>query len=372
MRKTFCLLTPPGRSAVATTLVRGENLASVLATRLVNQRSEPIQLRLLRPTFGYWQNSESGEEGLVACLLDDNTAEIHSHGGTLAPQLIGDTLLVDGFEQLTPEQLIAESCSTWMGNIRQALVHAPTQKTAVRLLRLYQDTPVHLAKLKDLALAEPANAVERIERALSFAQYGAHLSQPWKVVICGQPNVGKSSLINAISGFERTIVHDSPGTTRDVVSQITAIHGWPIQLTDTAGVRVATDEIERQGVERAIEEAQNADLRIALFDASKSWSEADNQILAQLSPELVVHNKTDQRLDDSKRPAGIFISATERNGLEGLMNTIASKLIPQEPLANDWFPVNEQQCEILRKIKTLIQEGKSKDAASMIQSLIGQ
>ena len=367
MQKTFCLLTPLGRGAVATTWVRGKSLASELAKRLMGPSSQPIQLELLRPTFGYWQNSQSGQEGLVACLLDENTVEIHSHGGMLAPQLIGDTLVEDGFERLTPEQLVADTCSDWIATLRQALVHAPTKKTAIRLLRLYQNSPQHLTNLQTQILADPSKAGEQIETALSFAAFGAHLRQPWKVVVCGHPNVGKSSLINALSGFERTIVHDSPGTTRDVISQVTAINGWPILLTDTAGVRDAADEIEQRGVERAIQEAKNADLRIALFDASNQWSEADARVLDQISPELIVHNKIDRKQNDPDRPQGILVSATERIGLDELMATIIQTLIPQEPPSEQWFPINERQSEILRQVSSLVRKNQLSEAASIIQ-----
>ena len=366
MKNTFCLLTPPGRSAVATIMLRGKDLNSYVATRFVGNSSRPIQLKRLRPTFGYWQN-ESSQEGLVACMTDDHTVEIHSHGGTLAPQLISDTLLMDGFEELSPAQMVAESCSKWMAGIRQALIHAPTKKTALRLLKLYQDTPKQLAGLEQLILDQPDKAITEIEVALSFQSFGAHLSQPWKVVICGQPNVGKSSLINAISGFERTIVHDTPGTTRDVVSQVTAINGWPVLLTDTAGVRATDDEIEHQGVQKALQEANSADLRIGLFDASKTWDEDDAQVLQQLKPELIVHNKQDKQQVDSNRPEGLSISATERIGLENLMDAMTTTLIPEVPQSDQWFPIDGQQSEILRQVITLIQKSQLAGATAIIR-----
>lgn len=370
MRRRFCLLTPPGRSAVATTWVRGENLAEQLSTRLVNRQSQPIHLKPLRPTFGYWKNSNHGEEGLVACLLNEDTAEIHSHGGSLAPQLIGDTLINDGFEQLTPDQWIAETCTVWIGGIRGTLIHAPTKKTAVRLLKLYQTSLASLAELAVQIRSDPSGAIAKIDQVLSFSEFGLHLSQPWHVVVCGQPNVGKSSLINAISGFDRTIVHDSPGTTRDVVSQGTAFDGWPILLTDTAGVRDATDKVEQQGVEKAILESETADLRIAVFDSSKAWSSADQSILDQIQPELIVHNKMDLQINDPERPKGIFVSATEKLGLNNLLEKVVSILIPDEPLETDWFPVNKLQCEVLRNVNERIKNGEIEDAASIIQRQI--
>src|SRR4029453_3197945 len=82
-----------------------------------------------------------------------------------------------------------------------------------------------------------SDAVELLGAVLEFAELGQHLTAPWRVVLAGPPNVGKSSLINALAGYQRTIVSHVPGTTRDVVTTTTAIDGWPVELADTAGLR---------------------------------------------------------------------------------------------------------------------------------------
>ncbi len=366
MRRTFCLLTPPGRSAVATTLVCGEQIRAAISTRFFNPAGQPVTMALNRPTFGYWSGNASGKEGLVVCLLDEQTAEIHSHGGNLAPQMIGDSLVQDGFQKLSPQQYLQHTNSDWLAQFHFALTQAPTKKTAIQLLRLFQTTPKRLNQLKTKILDDPDQATSEIQQALRFASFGIHLCQPWRVVICGQPNVGKSSLINAISGFTRAIVHDTPGTTRDVVSQATAIDGWPIQLTDTAGIRNTSDDIESQGVKRALAEAQSADLRIALFDSTQQWNAGDSQILQTLQPDLLVHNKADRVSEDAQRPDGLFISATQQTGLGELMSAIVASLIPHQPTINQWLPINEIQCEKLRQILALIADRQLANAAAIL------
>ena len=103
---------------------------------------------------------------------------------------------------------------------------------------------------------------------LQFRDLGLHLTTPWRVVLAGAPNVGKSSLMNAIAGYQRAIVSPTPGTTRDVVTVTTAIDGWPVQLADTAGLRETQDELESAGVALADAAIGEADLVIVVSDAS--------------------------------------------------------------------------------------------------------
>ena len=122
------------------------------------------------------------------------------------------------------------------------------------------------------------------------------------MVLAGRTNVGKSSLINALAGFERAIVSHQPGTTRDVVTTVTAIDGWPVQLADTAGLRLSDDELESAGVRLAVETVQSADLIIAVEDAAAANEPPDtqhddlSQTIAQLQrtrPVIHVRNKID-------------------------------------------------------------------------------
>ena len=113
--------------------------------------------------------------------------------------------------------------------------------------------------IADLERHRLAARPSAIAACCNRADLGLHLTSPWRVVVAGPPNVGKSSLINALVGYHRAVVFDTPGTTRDVVTVGTAIDGWPVELSDTAGIRPSDDRLESR-VGRAIEQTRQADL----------------------------------------------------------------------------------------------------------------
>ena len=167
--------------------------------------------------------------------------------------------------------------------------------------------------------------VARLDQALSRARQGALLREGLRVVLAGQPNVGKSSLLNALAGAELAIVTPVPGTTRDKVSETVQIEGVPLHITDTAGLRSdAQDEVERIGIGRSWQAIGEADAVVFLHDLSRTGSVdydvAEAQIAAQLPPGvpvLQVWNKAD--IPGVSLPAdGIALSARTGQGLDSL------------------------------------------------------
>jgi small GTP-binding protein len=137
-------------------------------------------------------------------------------------------------------------------------------------------------------------AREALRHLISTYDFGQHLVTGWRIVLAGPPNVGKSSLINAIAGQSRSIVHAMAGTTRDWVEAETAIDGWPVTLTDTAGIRESAEAVEREGINRALERIQAADLLIIVVDASIGWTSTHEEIAAAATaPKLICVNKFD-------------------------------------------------------------------------------
>ena len=134
-------------------------------------------------------------------------------------------------------------------------------------------------------------------------------------MVAGRPNVGKSSLINALLGYPRSIVHPTAGTTRDVVTAATAIDGWPVLLADTAGLGVGGDAVERAGIALAHQQMAQADLIVLLFDLSVPWTAADDALLADWPEAMVVHNKSDAALSgETARPPGLAVMRLTRRG----------------------------------------------------------
>lgn len=142
-----------------------------------------------------------------------------------------------------------------------------------------------------------------LDRLLRTAFVGRALEQGVRTAIVGKPNVGKSSLLNALLMRERAIVSDIPGTTRDTVEELMEIGGIPIHLVDTAGIRTGGDHVERLGVERSVRAMEQADLVLAVVDISHPWDDADRGLIHGLDQvrSIVVCNKIDLVEDGEHR-----------------------------------------------------------------------
>jgi tRNA modification GTPase len=212
-----------------------------------------------------------------------------------------------------------------------------------------------------------SDAAEIIDGMLRYRDVGLHLSQPWRVVVAGAPNVGKSSLINALAGYTRAIVSPQPGTTRDVVTTTTAIAGWPVQLADTAGLRDTSDALESAGVALAADALMGADLIIVVHDVSGGGMRpvSDDRdvagIFARLPPQVrVIHvgNKIDLLPATSRQEfdgeAAIATSAITGEGVAALLAAIARALVPLNPGAGDAVPFTAEQVSGLERARTAV------------------
>jgi tRNA modification GTPase len=166
-------------------------------------------------------------------------------------------------------------------------------------------------------------AVERIRTMLASAQAGERLRHGLSVVIAGPPNVGKSTLMNALSRREVSIVSPHPGTTRDLVEVALDLSGYPVTLVDTAGIRASEDEVEREGIERAQKRAQDADLTLWLVECGTS----SPPIPPGIHPVLIVRTKSDLverdlEFSSSSGSSILCVSARTGNGLSALLDEL--------------------------------------------------
>jgi tRNA modification GTPase len=162
------------------------------------------------------------------------------------------------------------------------------------------------------------------------------------VVVAGPPNVGKSSLVNALAGFQRSVVAETPGTTRDVVGTLLAIDGWPIELIDTAGLRGDTEGVEEEGVRRAVLAARSADLCLWVADASAAPPASPPTPGA-----LLVVNKIDLPAgwDLDSLPGALRVSAKTGAGLAELCDALSRRLVPAVPAPGAAVPFTPEWCD---------------------------
>ncbi|NOY40789.1 MAG: GTP-binding protein, partial [Planctomycetes bacterium] len=209
-------------------------------------------------------------EDLVVCRRDPSTVEVHCHGGSASIAQVVAHLTAAGCEPTDWRRWLADQTEDLLVcEAHAALADASTLRTATILLDQYHGALRREVTAIRQVLSSGAvdNGREKLCGLLRYAELGQHLTQPWRVVIAGLPNVGKSSLINALVGYQRAIVFDQPGTTRDVVSASTAIEGWPVKLSDTAGLHPTSDELESAGIALAHDQLAEADLVVWVLDA---------------------------------------------------------------------------------------------------------
>ncbi len=376
------LLSPEGRGAVATILVAGPQAAAIVGRNLIwrSGNSMPLEIRPLGRIFlGRWQ-SAVGEE-VVVCRRNSSELEIHCHGGAAAARRLIDDLTKGGciavpwrdwIRRNEPNAIRAEA--------RILLAEARTEHAAAILLDQYNGAlEQSLARIAtDLESGRAAAAAEQIEELLRWASVGLHLVEPWRVVLAGPPNVGKSSLINRLIGFQRSIVHNQPGTTRDVVGHLAALDGWPIELTDTAGLRTSIDPLEMAGVERARGALASCDAVVFVFDATQPWKAELESLLSERPGAIVLHNKSDllspsATSDNSlpDRPSGLLTSALSGQGIESLVERIIRHLIPSSPLSGIAIPFRSSQVALLREALAAAQRCDIPAALQAIHQTIG-
>ena len=221
-------------------------------------------------------------------------------------------------------------------------------------------------------------SMESLEKLINNYDTGRIIMEGVDTAIVGRPNVGKSTLMNLLSGTERSIVTDIAGTTRDIVEDTVTLGGIVLHLSDTAGVRETDDAVESIGVDRAIKRLENAQLVLAVFDASRPFSEDDRRLmqLCKGKNAIGIINKTDlvknyltDELEENFCKL-VFISAKTGEGKDELENAVVSVLGTENFDTSSAALINERQLECCKNALKDLKEAKEALASGLTMDAV--
>ncbi len=323
--------TAPGRGGVGVIRISGKNLLP-LAQQISGGKTPKPRLALY--TDFYDAENRAIDSGLMlyfaapASFTGEDVIELQGHGGPVVMQMLLSRCLELGARLAEPGEFTKRAFLNNKLDLAQAesvadLIDASSQsaaRMAVRSLKGAFSQHIHalvdelitLRMLVEATLDFPEEDIDFLEAAdargrlaglqgrlktvLAQAQQGAVLREGMNVVLVGAPNVGKSSLLNALAGDDIAIVTDIAGTTRDTVREQITLDGVPVHITDTAGLRDTDDTVEKIGIERSGKALAEADVALILIDPAEGLNQKTRDILAALPPNLKkieVHNKID-------------------------------------------------------------------------------
>ena len=357
--------TPPGRGGVGIIRVSGPKAKEVALA---------VAGRELKPRYAEYLpfKNEDGtalDQGIALFFKGPNSftgedvLELQGHGGpVLMDMMIRRILEIDGIRAARPGEFSERAFMNDKLDLAQAeaiadLIDASSEEAAKSAfkslqgafstrvnelvealihLRIYVEAAIDFPEeeidfLSDGKVAGDLNGIiERLDAVRREANQGAIMREGMKVVIAGRPNAGKSSLLNALSGKDSAIVTDIAGTTRDVLREHIHIDGMPLHIIDTAGLREASDEVERIGIERAWEEIQQADRVLFMVDSTTTDATDPAEIWPEFVERLpeglgitVIRNKVELTGEASgichvNNPTLIRLSARTGDGVEPL------------------------------------------------------
>lgn len=329
------LLTPPGRGALAVVGVAGGGAAAAIDRHFESRGGCVAERPDGAICFGRWRSTpDSAGEELVVVRQAADRLEVHCHGGEAAAAAVLGSLVTAGATGVNwHDWLRAAGWSEIRVEARAALAVAGGPKAARILCRQLGGRLDHeVERIEHLrAAGDTAAAEQATTRLLAAARVGLRLTRPWRVVVAGTVNAGKSSLVNSLAGHARCIVSPEPGTTRDLVTTRLVLDGWEVDLVDTAGLRDETEAVgavELAGIARAVEAHIGADLVLRVVARDVPAGE-----IGEPRPgELLVVTKSDlPGVEPGCVTAdALWTSAVTGAGIEALAARIVERLVPEE------------------------------------------
>jgi tRNA modification GTPase len=371
-----------------------ENAPSIGLVRTQGESEVALGESLPRPASPNWNGdgphptSSAGgtaPEDIVVCQTALQTVELHCHGGKMAAERIVQDLVALGavpryaigsevhHSSLTLSSFDSEKIGDFHDVAKKKESISFTADAWEDLLKT--TTPLTTAMMLDQAHGALDRAVQEIQDAIAASQFeqanrnidrlcsryagGLHLTQPWKLAITGPPNVGKSSLLNAILGFSRAIVDPLAGTTRDILNERTSLLGWPFEILDTAGLRETHDTIEAEGVRRTMVSIKESDIALCLVDPTVGWSDLHEELRQRFENKLLfLVSKADLISDaplSTRVVDAIRVSSRTKIGIQELYEAIVRRLIPESIKPGTAIPFRNEHVAYLERLRASIQ-----------------
>ena len=371
------LATPWGEGGVAILKISGPEAIDIVSKIFKGKKKNLKTMKTYQMAYGFIVDPLTGDEidEVIVSLMKapysytrEDVVEISCHGGTLVARRILEILLAAGARLAEPGEFTRRAFLNGRIDLTQAeavleLVRARSSqalKIATRKLKgefgkkigSFREKLLSLSSWieasldfpeEDLPLISEEETKKEINRLIlelkkiiESVRAGSLYREGVKIVICGKPNVGKSSLLNALLQEARAIVTSVPGTTRDVIEEVLNVGGIPIRLVDTAGIRQAGDEVEREGVSRTVSQLEEADMVLLVLDSSRLLTEEDFMVMSKLEGRkvVVVYNKKDlpRKIEVEKvremfpESREVWISALYEDGIEELKEVIIQEV----------------------------------------------
>lgn len=374
--------TPHGTGGIGIIRISGDEAFNI-AARIFKSKNKFQDIKSHTINYGKIVDPSSGEtidEVLLSKMEKPNTftredvVEINCHGGIVVLKRVLELVIAEGARLAEPGEFTKRAFLNGRIDLSQAeavidLINSKTaesSKAAVMQLegRLSEKLSnirrslIQLIASIEVTVDYPEHDIEEItaqqvnnelggiiskleELAKSFER-GKVIREGISAVIVGRPNVGKSSLLNELSGKNRAIVTDIPGTTRDIIEEYVNINGIPMRILDTAGIRETKDVVEKIGVDRAQREIENADLVIMMLDARTGMEESDAAIYNKVKDKknIIILNKVDlvDEVNEDSLPEGVNIvkmSLKNGIGIDKLEDEITNLFFKGEIVSND-------------------------------------
>ncbi|MCI8481957.1 MAG: tRNA uridine-5-carboxymethylaminomethyl(34) synthesis GTPase MnmE [Clostridia bacterium] len=343
MSTIVAISTAPGIGGIGIIRMSGEETYSILQ-KIFQPKHETNLTEVRGYTIKYGfiiENKIVIDEVLVSFFKSPNSyttedlCEINSHGGNFIVKKILELCLENGATLAEPGEFTKRAFLNGRIDLAQAeavidVILAKTQKASkASMKQLEGGLSEEIQKIRDMLMSimvevevsidYPEYDVEEVsnqkaelilkqvknelEKLKNSFETGKMIKEGIKIALIGKPNAGKSSLLNTILKEERAIVTEIEGTTRDIIQESISIKGIPINIIDTAGIRDADNKVEQIGIERSRKSAEEADLIIAIFDASREFTKEDREIIEMLQNKksIIVLNKIDIAKNDVKQ-----------------------------------------------------------------------